>query len=405
MSAGARAARARRVAPTLKSYFGRETVERIAALISAVHPAFPAAAFVADAARGLASRELLARGDHVAAALRRHLPPDYREAVGILTRSLGPELGADGFEGLGMAPFVYLPYVAFVREWGLRDFDASMAAQHALTRRFTAEWSIRPFLDAEPERTLAVLRAWAEDPSPHVRRLVSEGTRPRLPWAPRLRRFGRDPRPALALLERLRDDPSPYVRRSVANHLNDVGKDHPDLLVETCRRWLHGATPERRKLVAHALRSLVKQGHREALALLGHGAAPRVAVRGARVEPDRARVGESVRFRATLASRSRAAQRLAVDLAVHYVKANGAARPKVFKLRVVELAPGGAVELGKTLSLAQMSTRRHHAGVHEVDLLVNGVRLPAARFEIVAGAARRPAPVRRGRGPVSRRAR
>jgi 3-methyladenine DNA glycosylase AlkC len=390
------------LATTLKSFFGRETVERIAATIAAVHPAFPAAAFVADATRGLARLELLARGEHVAAALRRHLPEDYSKAVRILEASLGPELPGGELEGLGMAPFLYLPHVAFIRRWGLADFDASMRAQHALTRRFTAEWSIRPFLEAEPERTLAVLRRWAEDPSPHVRRLVSEGTRPRLPWAPRLRVFERDPRPALALLERLRDDPSSYVRRSVANHLNDVGKDHPDLLVDTCRRWLRGASPERRRLVAHALRSLVKRGHRGALALLGHGGRPRIAVVGALVEPARARVGEAVAFRATLASRARDAQRLAVDLAVHFVKANGAARPKVFKLRVVDLPGGGSVELRKRISLAQMSTRRHHAGVHEVDLLVNGVRLPAARFEVVAGAARAPVKVRRGRAAISR---
>ncbi len=392
------------MATTLKSYFGRETVERIAAMIAAVHPGFPAAAFVADATRGLAARELLARGDHVAGALRRHLPQDYGEAVSVLVASLGPEIPEEGLEGLGMAPFLYLPHVAFVRTWGLLDFDASMRAQHELTRRFTAEWSIRPFLEAEPARTLAVLRGWTEDPSPHVRRLVSEGTRPRLPWASRLRVFEKDPRPALALLERLKDDPSSYVRRSVANHLNDVGKDHPDLLVETCRRWLRGATPERRRLVAHALRSLVKKGHREALALLGHGERPRVAVRAARVEPSRARVGEAVSFCATLESRAREAQNLAVDLAVHFVKKNGDARPKVFKLRVLSLAPGGAVEVRKKISLAQMSTRRHHAGLHEVDLLVNGVRLPAARFEVTAGPARVPVKVRRGRAAVSRRA-
>src|SRR5512138_831403 len=183
------------MAATLKSAFGRATVEAIGDAVARVHPSFPRAAFVADATRGLAARELLARGEHVARALRAHLPAGYREALAILVASLGPELPERGLEGLGMAPFFYLPHVAFVRAWGLLDFDASMEAQHALTRRFTAEWSIRPFLEAEPARTLAVLRAWARDPSPHVRRLVSEGTRPRLPWAPRLRRFVEDPRP------------------------------------------------------------------------------------------------------------------------------------------------------------------------------------------------------------------
>jgi 3-methyladenine DNA glycosylase AlkC len=387
---------------TLKSWFGKGTVLAIADAIARVHPSFGRAAFVHDATRGLASRELLARGDHVARALRAHLPPDYPQALRILVASFGPELPEGDAEGLGMAPFLYLPHVAFIREWGLLDVEGSLDAQHALTRRFTAEWSIRPFLEREPARTLAALRAWARDPSPHVRRLVSEGTRPRLPWAPRLRTFGRDPGPALELLELLRDDPSEYVRRSVANHLNDLGKEHPALLLETARRWLEGATPERARLVRHALRSLVKRGDRAALALLGHGERPRIAVRAAAVEPARARVGEAVTFRAILASRSRAPQRLAVDLAVHFVKARGAARAKVFKLRVVALPAGGEAEVRKRISLAQMSTRRHHAGVHEVDLVVNGVRFPAARFEIVAGAPRVAAKPRKGRAPIAR---
>ena len=394
------------MAATLKSLLGAGTVRRIAAMISAVEPAFPAAAFEADAVRGLAARELLARGDHVARALRAHLPEDVAAALAVLVRSLGPELPEEGLEGEGLAPFLYLPHVAFVRAHGLAAFDAALRAQHALTRRFTAEWSIRPFLEAEPERTLAVLATWAGDPSPHVRRLVSEGTRPRLPWAPRLRRFVEDPRPALGLLERLRDDPSPYVRRSVANHLNDVGKDHPALLLELAERWLRGASEERRRLVAHALRSLARRGDPRALALLGHGARPRVALRAPSVAPARVRIGERVRIEATLASRARTAQALAVNLAVHFVKARGEARPKVFRLRALTLPAGGEVRVGRTLSLAHLSTRRHHPGVHRIELIVNGVPFPLGRFELVRGPARIPAPrPRRGRAPPSRRPR
>lgn len=390
---------------TLKSAFGRETVRRIAAMISAVHPPFDAAAFEADALRGLSAKELLARGDHVAAALRRHLPAAVPEALDVLVRSMGPELGGDALDGQGLAPFLYLPHAAFVRAHGAAHFEAGMAANDALTRRFTAEWSIRPFLEREPARTFARLAEWARDPSVHLRRLVSEGTRPRLPWAPRLRALVLDPAPGLALLELLKDDPAEYVRRSVANHLNDVSKDHAALAVETCRRWLEGASPARGRLVRHALRSLVKAGHPGALALLGHGAPPRVTVRGARVEPARVRIGEAATFRATLRSRAEAPQSLAVDLAVHFVKASGAARPKVFKGRVLTLAPGGSAEVTKRISLAVHSTRRPNPGPHVVELVVNGVRLPGARFDVVHGTPRRPVAVRRGRGPVSRRPR
>jgi 3-methyladenine DNA glycosylase AlkC len=392
------------VAADLKSFIGRPVVEALADDVTRVHPRFERAAFVADALRGLASKELLARGIHVADALRRHLPADYEEAVGILVRSLGPELDASELEGQGMAPFRYLPHVAFVRDHGAGHFDASMRANHALTRRFTAEWSIRPFLEREPARAFALLGAWARDPSVHVRRLVSEGTRPRLPWAPQVRALRDDPRPGLALLELLRDDPEGYVRRSVANHLNDVAKDHPDLVVETCARWLEDASPERRALVRHALRTLVKRGHPGALGLLGHGERPRIEVLSAAVTPARVRIGGKAAFRATIASKARRPQSLAVDLEVHFVKKSGAARPKVMKGRTLRLGPGGAATIAKTISFALHSTRTPNPGPHAVDLLVNGVRYPGARFSVHPARGKPPAP-RRGRALPSRRAR
>jgi 3-methyladenine DNA glycosylase AlkC len=397
------------MADPMKDALDRDVVEAIAASIATVHPRFPARAFVADALEGLAALELLARAAHVGRALRRHLPPSYEEALAILVRSLGPPLSeSDAHDGLGqgLSGFAYLPHVAFVRDHGLERFDASMAAQRELTRRFTAEWSIRPFLAAEPARTFAVLRRWVEDPSPHVRRLVSEGTRPRLPWAPRAAALVADPAPALALLELLRDDPSPYVRRSVANHLNDVSRDHPELLLRIAKRWLRGATPARRRLVRHALRTLVKAGNPEALALLGFEGGAEVAVSAA-ITPARVPLGGSVRVAATVTSRARAPRALVVDLAVHFVKARGAPRAKVFKGRELRLAPGEEGTVGKTISLAALSTRRHFVGRHQVDVLVNGKVFPAGEFEVLASRAQSKAPPAAARGPrrLSRRAR
>ena len=142
-----------------------------------------------------------------------------------------------------------MPHLFFVSQYGLAHFEPSMQAQHALTQRFTAEFSIRPFLQHHPQQTLRRLSQWTQDPSEQVRRLVSEGSRPRLPWAPRLAAFQTDPRPVLQLLEQLRDDTSLYVRRSVANNLNDIGKDNPDMLMDTARRWLLGASTDREWIV------------------------------------------------------------------------------------------------------------------------------------------------------------
>lgn len=258
---------------SLGALLDREAVECLAHNIGLVHRRFDAAAFRAAALDGLAGLAILERGRHLAAALRAHLPPVYEDAVEVLLRSLTPPLGATDELGLGV--FFYLPHVRFVREYGLdprhnagRDpFEASMRAQYELTRRFSAEFSMRRFLIERRQETLSRLLRWTGDADPHVRRLCSEGSRPRLPWAERIPAIVKDPALTRPILERLKDDPDLYVRRSVANHLGDVAKDHPAFVFELCASWLEGASPERKWLIRHALRHPAKKGVKEALRL------------------------------------------------------------------------------------------------------------------------------------------
>ena len=256
-----------------------------------------------------------------------------------------------------------------------------MAAQYELTKRFTAEFSIRAFLDRYPDATLAQLREWAGDSDVHVRRLVSEGSRPRLPWAPRLRAFQADPRPVIELLELLKDDSEEYVRRSVANNLNDISKDHPDLVVEIARSWWVGAPSPRRRLVRHGLRTLIKQGHPGALAVLGYGPDSPVEV-GVSVTPETVAIGGKVRVEVRLVNPSSEEGGALVDLIVHFVKANGSTSPKVFKGAEVSLPSGEEKTISKSISLRQHSTRTHYPGRHIVEVQLNGHVVPGAGFEI-----------------------
>lgn len=368
----------------LKSFFSPDLVRRLAAEISRAHPPFPADAFVEDATAGLTRLELLDRGKHIAAALARHLPPAYPDAIAVLLRSLGPAHATDELIGAGMGPFFYLPHTVFVAERGLDHFEVSMHAQRELTRRFTAEFSIRPFLARDPERTVGVLREWAHDEDAHVRRLVSEGTRLRLPWAMRVPWLDRHPERVLELLELLKDDPTSLVRRSVANSLNDLGKVHPARLFATCGAWLEGASPERRALVEHALRSAIKRGEPGALRLLGYGKTPSISIEDVRFEPRRVAIGGRVALAFALRSTARSTQSLLVDLRVFFVKANGTASPKVFKLERVELPPGGRAELAKSISLAVHTTRTPRPGRHHVEVLVNGAPLSLGWFDVRA---------------------
>ncbi|HET6398301.1 MAG TPA: DNA alkylation repair protein, partial [Candidatus Thermoplasmatota archaeon] len=244
------------MAEQLKSAFGPQRVARIADEFAQAWPAFPKAAFLGQVLEGFDDVGLMDRCRRVADALAATLPTGFPDAVQVVLRTLGPPL--EGGDGHGMEGFHYLPHSLFLSIRGLAHPDLALEAMRHVTSRSSCEFAIRPFLEQHQGQTLRVLHAWTQDPDEHVRRLVSEGTRPRLPWATRLTAFQQDPSPNLGLLEKLRDDPSPYVRRSVANHLNDIAKDHPDVAIATCRRWLQDASADRRRLVHHALRSLAR---------------------------------------------------------------------------------------------------------------------------------------------------
>jgi 3-methyladenine DNA glycosylase AlkC len=369
-------------APLIDS-FGPEVPRRIAAMVAAVHPGFDADAFVAAALDGHEPLGLMARGRHWGAALRAHLPSADAEAIGVLTASLGPARPVDGAPE-GMAPFLYLPHSFVIAENGLDHLEVALDAQHALTQRFTAEFCIRPYLERHTEATLERLAAWTGDPSAHVRRLVSEGTRPRLPWAPRLRAFQRDPEPVLALLERLRDDPSGDVRRSVANNLNDIGKDHPERLVAMARRWMDGADAPRSRLVRHALRSRVRAGDPGALAALGFAPGTPVRARILAVDPAAPRIGETVRVVVEVVNPGTEAAAYALRLRVRFARPGTRAGTRVFTLGERLVGRGEAVEVAARISLAQHTTRTHHPGHHGLEVLVNGEVAACGGFEVGA---------------------
>jgi 3-methyladenine DNA glycosylase AlkC len=366
------------MAEPLKNSFGPEVVRKIARMTAAVHGDFPAAAFTRETLAGYEPLDLMARARKIARTLRQHLPKSYPQAARILIASLGRRADGAGEK----VPFLLLPHSFLVAEYGLDDFEISMRAQYEITKRFTSEFGIRPFLERHPRETLARLHEWARDSDEHVRRLVSEGTRPRLPWAPRLRAFQKDPRPVLELLELLKDDPALYVRRSVANSLNDIGKDHPQLLVATAKRWMKDASPERAWIVRHALRSAVKRGDASALAVLGFAGGGKVAVSEASITPKRARPGGSVSIAFNVTNNDPKPRQVLVDFRVHFVKARGKTGPKVFKMKAVALGAGESLRLEKKVSLAEMTTRRHYAGRHEVDAIVNGRTQHLGAFEL-----------------------
>lgn len=360
-----------------KDYFDEAMAWRMGQTIHAVYPSFDTAAFVAQVVPQLPPLELKARVAVFAEALRDFLPPDYPTAIHILLQILGDEL--EKAEGMFVDDWLLMPVAYFVEACGLDHFEESLTAMYEITKRHTSEFTIRPFLLRYPDQLLPILHEWTNDPSPHVRRLVSEGTRPRLPWAMQLRPFMEDPTPTLTLLEKLKDDPSQYVRRSVANHLNDIAKEHPQRVIDTCRRWQINASQGTTWIIGHALRTLIKNGHPAALALLGYGP-PQVRLAQLAVTPAEIAMGESVTLAFALHNETAEPQDLLIDYIIHHVKANGQTSPKVFKLTTRTLPGGESVEIQKNHSFKPVTTRRYYPGEHGVSVQVNGRILATITF-------------------------
>jgi len=376
----------RAMAEPFKNLIDQRLIDGAARHLARAWPGFDAARFRRLAAAGLEGLEMKARAMQIADALEATLPQDFDAAARVIEAALAPirdaaddRLSGQRISEAGLAGWVVWPLGEFVARRGIDEPERALAVLHALTQRATAEFAIRPFIVRHPRLVFDTLARWTRDPSPHVRRLASEGSRPRLPWGLRLKALIDDPSPTLPLLEALVDDPSEYVRRSVANHLNDIAKDHPALVVDWVARRLHGASPERRKLLQHACRTLIKSGDARALALWGHGRRfAGSATLG--LKPARVALGGRIEMRLALTSRSPRAQPLVVDYRVHHVKADGGTSAKVFKGWKIELPARGHVELVKRHSLKPVTTRRYHAGRHVVEVQANGLVVAEAAF-------------------------
>ena len=374
------------MAEPFKNLIHPELLRTAARHLERAWPEFPRQRFVRRATSGLDELELKARVTHVADALAACLPQAFSKAVGVLERTLAPARTDTDLSALvpsddGLAGWVVWPMTDFVARYGLAHPKRALRALHAMTQRNTAEYAIRPFLVEHRDVTMATLHGWLDDRSAHVRRLVSEGTRPRLPWGIRLQHLVEDPTPCLPLLERLQDDDSEYVRRSVANHLNDIAKDHPGLVADWLERHLPDASPARTKMMRHASRTLIKNGDKRVLRAFGLGQALRGDAAFS-IRPARAVVGDELRLDVTLTPKGRQPQDLVVDYVVHHVRKNGTTSGKTWKGWKLRLEPGAPHRLEKKHSLRPVTTRRDYPGLHRVELVVNGDVVAESRFDL-----------------------
>lgn len=360
----------------LKNIFSRPLLSPFAELVQKVWPDFSTTAFLEKVFdEHYENLELKQRTRHIAHALRACLPVDYRDALQIVCEVTQSYLDQHG-EKLTFQ-WIFLP--EFIEAHGIEDPDASIAAIETVTRWSSCEFTVRPFLVKYPERMYAQMLAWSDHPSPMVRRLASEGIRPRLPWGMGVPALKRDPAPILPILEKLKNDPAETVRRSVANNLNDIAKEHPQVVLELTGRWL-GQNPDTDWILRHACRGLLKKGNAQALAFFGfEKGADAIEVSNLQYSPE-VRIGDKLDFSFQLGNHAPKAQSLRLEYQIDYQTLSGKISSKVFKIKELELAAETTVQIERHQRFQDFTTRKHYPGVHVLRILVNGVALAEGAF-------------------------
>lgn len=356
----------------LKEIFNRERLNHIAKETAAVSPGFDTRRFMKLATKDLETLSIMQRMRQVATSLHETLPGGFKKNVDVLF-ALAPRMN-HSFAAISLSEYVAL--------YGENDFERSMKALKFLTRFGSSEFAIRHFLVRDLEKTLAAMETWARDENEHVRRLASEGSRPRLPWSFQIKELLGNPEPVAPILDALKADPAIYVRKSVANHLNDITKDRPDWVLDRLSSWprenAHTAW-----IIKQALRTLIKKGDAGALTLVGASGKAEVKVNRFEVAPRKIKLGDRIRIDAQITSTADEPQRLVIDYAVHYVKKKKSdAGRKVFKLKEIDLAPRAVLDLAINQTVRDFTTRKHHAGHHKVDLMINGAVLGTSGFDL-----------------------
>lgn len=357
--------------PALKDWFDAARFRHMAQEITALEPAFDTAAFLETSLPGLDDLTLMQRMRRMTVSLHATLPGSYRDRLALLRR-LAPRINHS---------FVTLVLPDYVGLYGGDDFQASMDALAFFTPFGSSEFAVREFLRRDLQRTLTVMEKWSRHENEAVRRLACEGCRPRLPWSFRLEALIADPAPVATILENLKTDPALYVRKSVANHLNDITRDHPAWVMDRVSGW-SPENPHTAWIIKRALRTLIKQGDPRALGLIGAGGPPQAVVENLSITPRTVVLGQQITVTFQLRSLSAKSQRLVVDYAVHYVKKAGGTSAKVFKLKELTLPAGATVTLSRRQSIRDFTTRTHYPGRHGVDILVNGRRLAQDFFTL-----------------------
>ena len=363
-----------------KNLFNPALAKRVGLAILRSYPSFDNKSFLKQIGSELSSRELKERVTFIAITLHAHLPNDPKIFIPILLGSL--KKNED--DAVGLFGFALWPLTHLISLYGLEDFQISLNALKEMTKLFTAEFAVRAFFIKNQNETLKIFKVWIDDEDEHVRRLVSEGSRPMLPWGQKLQAFADRPELTWPFLEKLKNDPSEYVRMSVANHINDHSKNHPDYVIEKLLKWHHfkNKTPEISWVIKHASRSLIKKGFAKAFLLHGVEASKLSIIKQKIITP-KVKLGGILKVEVILENLSKKPATIILDHELHLLKANGKHSLKVFKGKKILLEAFGLIKLEMNIPLKVVTTRVYYNGIQLWNIKMNGVSELPQKFNLL----------------------
>lgn len=319
-------------------------------------------------------KELKQRVRHISTTLKNYLPGAYPDQVKIIVGII-EDLKKEGRKG----GFEYIFFPDFIEQFGLEDLNISLESIESITEFISCEFAIRPFLLKYPDKVMSQMVQWSKHPHPNVRRLSSEGCRPRLPWAMAIPQLKKDPSPVFPILNNLKNDPSLFVRKSVANHLNDIAKDHPSIVIGIANKW-KGTSKETDWIIRHGCRTLLKKADKNIYSLYDLNPQANCRIMNFKLSKNRISQDERLQFSFKLEPVKKQVSKLRIEYAIYYMKSNGKQNKKIFQLTENNFNKDQYYSFTRNQSFHDLTTRKHYPGKHKIAIVVNGREMVTKDF-------------------------
>lgn len=367
------------MAELLKNMYNKAFFEGFSKALKNVKPDFNSASFLKHIYdTEWEQRELKQRMRHITVVLKQHLYNAFDDNVQTILRLIA-HLENQGIKEKTIE-FMFLP--DFIEHYGLAHYDTSVKAMERISQFTSCEFAVRPFIITYPTKMIPQMQLWANHKHHMVRRLATEGCRPRLPWAMAIPSLKADPKPILPILELLKNDASETVRRSVANNLNDISKDHPNTVLTLAKKW-QDQTQSTDWVIKHGCRTLLKQGHQEAMKLFGFGSVEKIKINQLKIKNPKVAIGGVLAFEFQLENTSETDTKIRIEYGIYYQKANGALAKKVFKISEKNYPKQSKTSITRKQSFKPITTRKFYVGKHQLSIIINGVEVEKTDFELI----------------------